>query len=105
MAKEYIEREAALEICKTEYQNRLRMLDYCGDTVAWNIGSEIKAIPAADVAPVVHGMWVYAKTYYDIDECNCSLCGQLMTTAIDKRMNYCPNCGAKMDGGAKDAAD
>ena len=54
MAKEYIEREAALEICKTEYQNRLRILDYCGDTVAWNIGSEIKAIPAADVAEVVH---------------------------------------------------
>ena len=51
--------------------------------------------------PVVHGMWVYAKTYYDLDECNCSLCGQLMTTAIDKRMNYCPNCGAKMDGGAE----
>lgn len=50
---EYIEREAALEICETEYQNRLRMLDYCGDTVAWNIGSEIKALPAADVAPVV----------------------------------------------------
>lgn len=51
---EYIELEAALEICETEYQNRLRMLDYCGDTVAWNIGSEIKALPAADVVPVVH---------------------------------------------------
>ena len=54
-------------------------------------------LPAENVSPVRHGRWVYAKTYYDIDECNCSLCGQLMTTAIDKRMNYCPNCGAKMD--------
>ena len=51
---EYIDREAALEICEAEYQARLRMCDYCGDTVAWNIGSEIKALPAADVAPVVH---------------------------------------------------
>lgn len=50
---EYIEREAALEICETEYRDRLRMLDYCGDTVAWNIGGEIKALPAADVVPVV----------------------------------------------------
>ena len=50
---EYIEKEAALEICETEYQDRLRKLDYCGDTVAWNIGSEIKALPTADVAPVV----------------------------------------------------
>lgn len=51
---EYIDREAAIEICEAEYQARLRMCDYCGDTVAWNIGSEIKALPAADVAPVVH---------------------------------------------------
>lgn len=51
---EFVERDAALEICEAEYQARLRMCDYCGDTVAWNIGSEIKALPAADVAPVVH---------------------------------------------------
>lgn len=73
---EYIERDAALEICETEYQNRLRMLDYCGDTVAWNIGSEIKALPAADVAPVVRckdclfwerdiGFCHYHSRYYD----------------------------------------
>ena len=55
---EYIERKAALEICEKGYQDRLRMLDYCGDTVAWNIAAEIKAIPSADVAPVVHGRWV-----------------------------------------------
>ena len=54
MEPEYIERKAAIDICEAEYQARLRMCDYCGDTVAWNIGSEIKALPAADVAPVVH---------------------------------------------------
>lgn len=31
---DYIKRKAALEICETEYLDRLRMLDYCGDTVA-----------------------------------------------------------------------
>lgn len=50
---EYIEREKALAICDAEYQKRLLMLDYCGDTVAWNIGGEIRELPAADVAPVV----------------------------------------------------
>ena len=64
---------------------------------------DVDAMPTLDVAPVRHGRWIYAKTYYDADECNCSLCGQLMTTAIDKRMNFCPNCGAKMDGGDSDA--
>ena len=37
---EYIERKSALEICEKEYQDRLRMLDYCGDTVAWRIDDE-----------------------------------------------------------------
>lgn len=96
---EYIEREA-LEVAlnhrlsfliaeNSEYDHYTSGYDEAVDTVE-NFPS------AADVAPVVHGRWIYAKTYYDIDECNCSLCGQLMTTAIDKRMNYCPNCGAKM---------
>ena len=51
--KEYIERAAALDICQKEYEERLRMADYCGDTVAWNIGGAIKNIPAAEVVEVV----------------------------------------------------
>lgn len=51
--KEYIERTEALDICQKEYEDRLRMADYCGDTVAWNIGGAIKSLPAADVAEVV----------------------------------------------------
>lgn len=51
--REYIEREAALIICEKEYQERLKMQDWCGDTVAWNIGHAIKAIQTADVVPVV----------------------------------------------------
>lgn len=67
---EYIEREAALEICKTEYQNRLRMHDYCRDAVAWDIGDEIKALPAADVAPVVRCRDC-KYSYEDIDGLTC----------------------------------
>ena len=50
---EYIERAAALGICQKEYEERLRMADYCGDTVAWNIGGAIKSLPAAEVVEVV----------------------------------------------------
>ena len=42
------------------------------------------------------GHWIEGKIYRDVIECNCSECGQLMTTAASVRMNYCPNCGAKM---------
>lgn len=68
---------------------------------------EIEDAPAADVAPVVHGLWekepssfwrwtpsgavAVARTTY-----RCGLCGR--GTAV--KSNYCPNCGAKMDGGA-----
>lgn len=40
----------------------------------------------ADVQRVRHGEWV--------DGMKCSECGQVDTT----KPNYCPNCGAKMDG-------
>lgn len=95
---EYIKREAALEICETEYRDRQRMFDYCGDTAAWNIGSEIKALPAADVAPVVHGRWI-DKGEYAV----CMEYGGRSGTQYDGvepiplMTQFCPNCGAKMD--------
>ena len=89
---EYIEREAALDICNTEYHNRLKMFDYCGDTVAWNISNQIKTLPVADVAPVVHGRWIATHDEF----CSCSLCKY--PVYVDwNQTNYCPNCGAKMD--------
>ena len=51
-----------------------------------------------DITQVKHGRWIYKRTWYEADECNCSLCGQLMTTGRGKRMRWCPNCGALMDG-------
>lgn len=97
---EYIKREAALEICETEYQKRLRMLDYCGDTVAWNIGHEIKALPAADVAAVVRARWEHLGG----DEWCCSACGFVITTEGSwdtPTKKYCEDCGARMDGDAE----
>ena len=44
------------------------------------------------------GHWIEGGIYRDVIECYCSECGQLMTTAVTVRMNYCPNCGAKMKG-------
>lgn len=62
---------------------------------------------AADVAPVVHGRWLHTDLAYhwtSLDEC--SVCGY----HDEKRQHlgnysYCPNCGAKMDGGDSDAVD
>ena len=67
----------------------------------WNQAVDIvRDFPADDVAPVRHGRWL--KHGYS---CPCSNCGydlgysgtpMELTLAFFK---YCPNCGAKMDGG------
>lgn len=58
----------------------------------------IHNMPAVDAAPVVHGRWIDHK-----DEHQCSACKEF--TAVDAhvwmqlRYDFCPYCGAKMDGG------
>lgn len=68
------------------------------------IASEISELPAADVAEVVHGRWI--KDDFLSDDVNnaekCSQCGELIGW-FGNLPNYCPNCGAKMDGGFDDA--
>ena len=57
----------------------------------------IEMQPVADAAPVRHGRWIYGE---DID-IQCSVCGADALTEGDYRQtrsNYCPNCGARMDG-------
>ena len=57
----------------------------------------------ADGRVVVHGRWVPTKAPF-MNECkDCSVCGY--RTVWGHRYNYCPNCGAKMDGGDSDEAD
>ena len=55
----------------------------------------VKDLPTAQPEPH-EGHWIEGGIYRDVIECNCSECGQLMTTAVTVRMNFCPNCGAKM---------
>ena len=57
--------------------------------------------PSEDVAPVRHGQWVEKEKYTFGIMCDCSLCENRI---LDNGhpWNYCPNCGAKMDGERKD---
>ena len=58
---------------------------------------------AADVEEVKHGQWIEVDDGVLIGNgkhIECSKCG---TWRKDKqKLNYCPNCGAKMDGGKQD---
>lgn len=89
---EYIEHSAAIEAAKHAWAKGLDPSQY------------IEALPAADVAPVVHGRWM-PSGYEDCSEqfrrVKCSQCDQeayaMAFYVVDG--HYCPNCGAKMDGG------
>ena len=68
--------------------------------------------PAADVAPVVHGRWISWEEAGNFvpspDRHECSVChdaAQVLVNGFELLSDYCPNCGAKMDGGDSDAAD
>lgn len=71
---------------------------------------EVSDAPAADVAPVVHGRWIHSR-YEDCSEqfelVKCSQCNhEAYAMAFYVRGgNYCPNCGAKMDGEKKDGGN
>lgn len=111
---EFISREATIKRIKEVYcigcnsYNGVRC-SACGTGDAIDM---IEDAPAADVAPVVHGLWEKEPSSYwrwtssgavavTRTTYRCGLCGR--GTAV--KSNYCPNCGAKMDGGNSDAAD
>lgn len=91
---EYIQRETLLE--RAEYDNNYRLI----------IPAEaIKAAPAADVVPVVHGHWIWHEEEfeYECSACHCRFDYNHMFELFDhgfQYANWCPNCGSKMDGGA-----
>lgn len=53
-------------------------------------------LPAADVAPVRHGRWGVEVGMNFFKERNCPVCKKRIESNF---WNFCPNCGAKMDGG------
>lgn len=87
MAKKYIELEAVLKAIYTSTAPAL----------------EVKAMPTADVVEVRHGSWHrYSKgsgSYNGViilsDAFQCTVCKKSFWNKSD----YCPNCGAVMDGG------
>ena len=86
--------------CRSPAQNRL--LD--------EIRNEIRRAPAADVAEVVNAKWDKGNLKYTVVERvketrYCSKCGCGIEAVLHDMLylpKYCPECGAKMDGGVED---
>lgn len=83
---DYIDREALLRKLEHDAESNYGYLDR----------ADIEEFPAADVAPVRHGHWL---TVGHLPWC--SRCGSVVII----ESHFCPNCGARMDGGEGHEAD
>ena len=86
----------------TEYIERKAIRDalYDADAITMSGVKILNQFPAADVTPVQHARWERvipsksaAKWSTRVSCSNCHSAGYA-------HHKYCPNCGAKMDGGA-----
>ena len=96
---EYIEREATVKLLRSlgsrDYRREKGTIQEAIKMVSFS-----EYTPAADVAPVRHGRWVHEHMSEGYAWVICSECEAVIhKILINKRLNYCPNCGAKMDGG------
>lgn len=100
---EYIERERAKRFFENIDAGRVGCSTLLTPT---EFAEYLDEIEPADVAPVRHGKWIETQVetgdpfgggnYYTIDVYACSECGEMFD--ISEARNYCPNCGARMDG-------
>ena len=61
-------------------------------TAEW-LASVVRKAPTVDAVEVVHGRWIHKGAWH----IECSECQHILAH-IGEAKNYCPNCGAKMDG-------
>ena len=121
---EYIEREAAIKFVKEQMEetnNKTAIIgSYVTKTYDMAIRHAVKllryvptAYPKADVVEVRHGEWIETQEplgWCDVDCAECSVCHESWIIGEDSSIDdyecmwhYCPNCGARMDGGNNNA--
>ena len=92
---DYISREALIRAVEGN--------PYVTDSIKSYLRCTAKNIPAADVVEVVHGEWVEQANpgQFDFRDTwvRCSNCNYLTTAVWSHSHKFCPNCGAKMNGG------
>ena len=96
----------ALLLSLAEYVNSNAYLNQTALDALLMVMRWVKEDPAVDAVPVVHAKWVWHEERWEHECTNCH-CGfdydktYLLFDNGYEYASYCPNCGAKMDGGAE----
>lgn len=86
----------------------MRLIDadaLCIPPEEMNAKMAVAYAPTIDAVPVKHGEWICDGGLYRCSACNELWLGWNTKTPMEqmkKNCPYCPNCGAKMDGGKDD---
>ena len=106
---EYIDRDALRQAVLESQHNNPHprgMAHIAHDCEHAHFVAMIARFPAADVAPVVHGRWVSVAGKRDRICSQCLHDEPYKNAADDAEVfEFCPHCGAKMDGGDSNAVD
>lgn len=94
---EYIEKPDMQYILhiKSDKKVEKRLIDYCLESVV-DVFEDTGL--TADVQPVNHGRWENTNTPNQLRCSNCEII-HLIAQYPHGDIKYCPNCGARMDGG------
>ena len=99
---EFISRKAAIAYIREQSEECQKAFEELGGESgiyadAYNdLAEDFYSIPAANVAPVVHGRWItHYRSGTTVAEGYVSTCCDMWN---NRKSDYCPNCGAKMDG-------
>ena len=104
MAKEYIDRKVVKNaIIADGYEHFSSCLSSSEKRLLELMLDSVSEIPAEDVTEVRHGTWLLEREPDGKNYCfHCSACDSGFSYISIYNVgdwNYCPNCGAKMDGG------
>ena len=102
--REYIDREAVIKSCCNACDGYCECVECdclsCKLEHRCDMIQELADFPAADVREVKRGEWIEAHNtlgqYFE----RCSECGTYIESiyfANDYNVNFCPNCGARME--------
>jgi hypothetical protein len=112
MYDELISRQAAIEIVEEYTKAHIRLTGVPISGAAC-IVADLEDLPPAEPERKQgewikheHGYWTRVNEHGERDgwlpDYECSLCGSRGWTWMAENMNFCPNCGAKMEGGVND---